>query len=78
MKAWTDYPIVELGDTPGKLAPVRECKVLDWDGDKYCHIEVEGVREHVKRGYLYRKAGRYGEVPWVRTWRLWFLPKTVY
>lgn len=62
MKAWTDYPIEELGDLGGVEAPVRECEVLSYDGDKYCEIEVEGVRVLVKRGYLYAKPGRYSRV----------------
>lgn len=63
MKAWTDYPIVELGDIVGEPAPVRECNVLSWDGDKYCDVEVAGVRTQFKAGYIYQREGRYGEVP---------------
>jgi hypothetical protein len=62
MDCWTDYPIAELGDEPGKPAPVRPCKVLCWDGDKYATIEVEGVRTEVKAGYLYTAPGRCGDV----------------
>ncbi len=63
MKAWTDYPIVELGDTPNVEAPVRECKVHSYDGDKRCCVTVEGVTLNIKAGYLYSKPGRLGEVP---------------
>lgn len=62
MKAWTDYPFRELGDTPLKEAPVREVEVLSYDGDKYCKILVGGVQSEVKWGYLYVAPGRYGEV----------------
>lgn len=78
MKAWTDYPIEELGDIPGNEAPVRRCKIVSYDGDKYCRISVNGARETVKRGYLYRKMGRCGDVPCVWRWRLRLLPKTTY
>lgn len=58
MRAWTDYPIVELGDTPGQEAPIREVTVLGWDGNKYAEVEVEGVRTSFKAGYLYLRPGR--------------------
>ena len=63
MKAWTDYPITELGDTPGMRAPVRECEVTEYDGDKYCRVVVGGHSIEIKSGYLYSEAGRHGEVP---------------
>ena len=63
MRAWTDYPIEELGDAPGKEAPIRECEVLGWDGDKYATVIVSGVRTSFKAGYIYTKPGRCGSVP---------------
>jgi hypothetical protein len=63
VKAWTDYPIVELGDREGFPAPVRECNVLSWDGDKYCDVIVDGVNTQFKCAYIYQIAGRHGEVP---------------
>lgn len=65
MKAYTDYPFEELGDIAYKGAPVREVKILSYDNDKYCEIEVEGILTEVKSGYLYKSPGRYGEVPFV-------------
>ena len=65
MKAYTDYPILQLGDEPFETAPVREAEVLSYDGDKYCRILVGGVKDTIKRGYLYQTAGRYGEAPCV-------------
>ncbi len=67
MKAWTDYPVTELGDVSGQIAPVRECTVLSWNGDKYCDILVEGVKTNIKRGYIYSEPGRATEVPNVAT-----------
>lgn len=63
MTYWTDYPITELGDEPGKEAPVRKCHVLSYDGDKYVETIVGGVKTSFKAGYVYTAPGRCGEVP---------------
>lgn len=63
LTAWTDYPFVELGDTPNAPAPVRKIKPLRYDNDKYVEIEVEGIKSSIKSGYIYTEEGRYGEVP---------------
>lgn len=64
MKAWTDYPFINLGDKPNEVAPVREIEVLSYDGDKYCRVKFAGVfEEEIKSGYIYQREGRYGEVP---------------
>ena len=62
MQAFTDYPFPFLGDTDGEPAPMRQCTVLGYDGDKYCNIVVGGQLQQVKAGYIYYKAGRCGEV----------------
>jgi len=59
VRAWTDYPILPLGDESGKAAPIREVRVLGWDGNKYAAVEVEGLVVSLKRGYLYSIPGRY-------------------
>lgn len=69
MRAWTDYPIAMLGDAPGVAAPIRECLVLSYDGDKYCRVQVEGFLLfpiEIKAGYLYQEPGRCGAVPPVK------------
>lgn len=63
MKGYTDYPIIELGDVGGEVAPVREVEILDYDEDKYATVRVDGVQTSIKRGYLYPKPGRDGETP---------------
>lgn len=63
MQAYTDYPFTELGDVSGKQAPIRSCIVVDYDDNKYCTIIVEGLETCIKRGYIYSKFGRCGEVP---------------
>jgi hypothetical protein len=77
MKAWTDYPLVELGDTPNEEAPIRECEVLAYDGDKYCDVRVDGVVVNFKAGYLYTNPGRLGAVPTVAISLLYRLPRQI-
>jgi hypothetical protein len=55
--AYTDYPIIELGDKPWQKAPMRECRVLGYDGNKYCRVVVEGVELEIKSGYVYEGKG---------------------
>lgn len=55
MRAYTDYPILALGDISGEEAPIREVKILYYDGDKRCKVIVQGVEEEIKTGYLYTK-----------------------
>lgn len=62
MKAWTDYPFTQLGDIEGRKAPIREIKVLSYDGDKYCRIMVHGTEDEIKAGYIYQHKGRLGKV----------------
>jgi hypothetical protein len=69
MKAWTDYPFPELGDMPGMQAPVRECRVLTYDWNKYCLIRIGEHELTVKIGYVYRKPGRCGEVRMIDKWK---------
>lgn len=61
--AWTDYPIVALGDEPNKEAPVRPCTVIAYDGGLYVTVDVGGVRAQFKSGYCYARRGAYGEGP---------------
>lgn len=61
MRAYTDYPFDFLGDTSWEEAPVREVKVLYYDGNKRCKIIVEGQETEIKTGYLYKKACRFDE-----------------
>lgn len=67
MKAYTDYPIVELGDIAGKEAPIRHCVIVSYDGDKRCKIVIGSslVETELKSGYLYKQEGRLGDVPCV-------------
>lgn len=61
---YTDYPISQLGDEPFKIAPIRKIEVLSYDRNKYCYIRIDGtdIIDNIKRGYIYAKEGRCGEV----------------
>jgi hypothetical protein len=39
--AFTDYPITQLGDIENERAPIRKCKILTYDRDKYADVMVE-------------------------------------
>lgn len=69
MKLFTDYPILELGDKEGCVAPLRQVEVLAYDLDKYCQVLVEGVIVEFKAGYVYR-SGRKKYIPF-KTWERW-------
>jgi hypothetical protein len=68
--AYTDYPLAELGDTPGEKAPIRKCKILTWDRNKYCDIlvyfvdkdgDLRGHINSIKQFYLYKNEARIGK-----------------
>jgi hypothetical protein len=61
-KLFTDYPITELGDEEFQEAPIRECELIHYDGNKYCYVKVEGIKKEIKRCYIYTKPGRCSEV----------------
>lgn len=63
MKFYTDYPLSAFGDEPYKEAPIRECSIVSYDGDKYAVIDVQGVLTEIKAGYVYTAHGRQGDVP---------------
>lgn len=54
MRLFTDYPIIELGDTPHRIAPIRACRLLAFNGNKHATILVSGIVVMIKFGYLYR------------------------
>lgn len=73
MRTYTDYPIISLGDKENEIAPIRECRVISYDNDKYCEIAVGGIIQSVKAGYIYFKPGRAGEAKSIcNSWFLWW------
>jgi hypothetical protein len=74
MRAFTDYPIWELGDkfqaeTGQGEAKTREVEILSYDLNKYCRVQVVGtdIEMDIKTGYLYRDAERLRSVKY---WKL--------
>lgn len=67
MKAYTDYPFVELGDEPYKEAPVRQVEIVSYDFNKYCYVRTEGYDGllEVKTGYLHKKCSK-NKVTYIR------------
>lgn len=66
LNAYTDYPIPTYGDEDNKIAPIRQCKILTWDRNKYCDVLVYQVDEDgdlrgtvvsFKQFYLYKNDG---------------------
>lgn len=56
---WTDYPFEHLGDISGQKAPIRACRIIDYDGDKYCTIILDdGSQESIKKCYVYESRRR--------------------
>jgi hypothetical protein len=69
--AFTDYPFTELGDVAFKKAPIRQVKILTYDGDKYCDVlvlfkdedgDLCGHLDSVKAGYIYKRKVRLDSV----------------
>jgi hypothetical protein len=58
MRAYTDYPILALGDKSGAIAPIRPCRVVAYDRNKYATVLVGGHVVEIKAGYLYKNATR--------------------
>jgi len=69
--AFTDYPIHniynDINDTDDTLAPVRKCKLLTYDRNKYCDVLVfytdsdgdeRAVVSNIKAGYCYKNEAR--------------------
>jgi hypothetical protein len=50
---FTDCAFVELKDTPNKPAPLRKVKLIDFDGDKWCKVQIDDIIAEVKYFYLY-------------------------
>ena len=82
--AWTDYPLLELGDAPFEFAPMRKIRIESWNMDKRLYVKYNGVTYDVHRSYVYTNpktkqvwnpAWYYwnallsGEMVWARRWR---------
>lgn len=61
---YTDYPFSELGDEPGKLAPIRQVAILGYDGDKYATVApiFTDLQKSIKAGYIYATPRRFEDI----------------
>lgn len=68
--AFTDYPITELGDIANEKAPIRKCKILTYDRDRYSDVLVfytdsdgdeRAMIANFKVGYIYKNEARYDD-----------------
>lgn len=51
----TDYPFIQLGDEPGKIAPRRIVEAHWYDQNKYVGIVLpDGQKTDIKAGYCYK------------------------
>lgn len=64
----TDYPLFK--EEYGRAGPFRLVTVKDYDGNKYCTIEYNGVEYSIKAGYLYRSRRR--KALYHKTYCRWF------
>jgi hypothetical protein len=63
LRAWTDCPIPELGDTPGRTASVREAIVVDYDGGDHATAIVGGKPVRIEVRFLYVRKGAAEKAP---------------
>jgi len=76
MYAYTDYPLISMGDKPNKPAPMRRVELISYDGDKYCMVRIGKNIFEIKTGYLYTCQCIQGKIPYVGAKVLSALPKT--
>ena len=53
LRAWTDSAIPELGDAPGRAAPIREVTILGYDGSDNAIAVAAGKTVKIDVRYLY-------------------------
>ena len=58
LDAYTNCSFIQLGDSGGLITNYRKCKILTWDGDKYCDVLVydssKGLVTSILSKYLYK------------------------
>ena len=58
----TSSPLNELGDNPKHLAPIRKLRILNFDGDKWCEVELENGTKCNLKYYNISKPLSYADV----------------
>lgn len=68
--AFTDYPFTEIGDVEFQKAPIRKCKLIAFDRNKYVNLMVfftDGDGDErvlitsIKWGYTYKNEAYYDD-----------------
>ncbi len=68
--AFTDYPVDVYDGNDDELAPIRKCKILTYDRDRYCDVLVfytdsdgdeRAIVTNFKAGYIYKNEARYDD-----------------
>ena len=63
MIAYTDHHITEFGDKPHLPAPIRQVKVIAFDGAEHLIVDIGLFRFEVRRSNVYKEPGRLSQQP---------------
>jgi hypothetical protein len=63
LRAWTDSTIPELGDAPGRAAPIREVTILGYDGRDNAIAVAAGKTVRIDVRYLYVRSPESKKTP---------------
>ena len=74
LKGFTDCPIVELGDEPGKLTQIRAVEAISYDGNKIT-IVIGALTFQIKAEHFYKRSDQGKLEPFQRKELLATLPK---
>ena len=70
MEAYTDCPILMIGDVPNEEAPIRKIIIKGSDFKYiwavYYYMDLIPIRVQIKRCYVYETPGRVGYVKSIR------------
>lgn len=60
--AYTDAPIIALGDDPCVRAPIRAIQVMSYDGEDECWVKIlggDGMGTTIKADRIYKNPVRF-------------------
>lgn len=67
MIAYTDHHITEFGDKPHLPAPIRQVKVIAFDGAGHLIVDIGMFRFELRRSNVYKVPGHIGQQPCLST-----------
>lgn len=67
MIAYTDHHFTEFGDKPYLPAPIRQVKVIAFDGASHLIVDIGMFRFELRRSNVYKEPGRLGQLPCLST-----------